>query len=173
MSLDLYIYSKTPVLHRGTGVYIRDNGETRELTTKQEVLTHFPDINPDDIKEKIYGDDIYFHINLTHNLTTMADKCKVDPYSKCITIHGKEPTLYNLLWHPKEALGIVKPTMEYVEGLISCYKKLLEDADYFKKFNPENGWGTYEQLVKRTKEYINALMSISDNFENYIICADT
>lgn len=44
MSLDLYIYSKTPVLHRGTGVYIRDKGETRELETKQEVLTYFPDV---------------------------------------------------------------------------------------------------------------------------------
>lgn len=42
MSLDLYIKSNTPVLHRGTGVYIRDNGETKELTTKQEVLTYFP-----------------------------------------------------------------------------------------------------------------------------------
>ena len=47
MNLDLYIYSKTPVLHRGTGVYVRDNGETKELATKQEVLTYFPDINPD------------------------------------------------------------------------------------------------------------------------------
>ena len=173
MSLDLYIYSKTPVLHRGTGVYIRDNGETRELATKQEVLTHFPDINPDDIEEKTYEDDTYFHINLTHNLTTMADKCKVDLYSRCMTIHEESPTLYNLLWHPKETMGIGEPTMEYVEGLISCYRKLLEDADYFKKYNPENGWGTYEQLLKRTKEYINALTSISDDFKNYTIVAST
>lgn len=173
MSLDLYIYSKTPVLHRGTGVYIRDNGETKELVTKQEVLTYFPDINPDGIEEKTYEDNTYFHINLTHNLTTMADKCKVDLYSKCITIYGKIPTLYDLLWHPKETMNIGEPTMEYVEGLISCYKRLLEDADYFKEYNPSNGWGTYEQLLKRTKEYINALMSISGNFENYTIYADT
>lgn len=77
MSLDLYIYSKTPVLHRDTGVYIRDKGETRELETKQEVLTYFPDINPDDIEEKTYESNTYLHINLTHNLTDMADECKI------------------------------------------------------------------------------------------------
>lgn len=173
MSLDLYIISKTPVLHRGTGVYIRENGETKELSTKQEVLTHFPDIDPDTIEEKTYEDDTYFHVNITHNLTDMADKCRVDPYCQCVTIHGEKPTLYDLLWNPNETIGIVIPDMEYVEGLVSCYKKLLEDADYFKKFNPDNGWGTYEQLVKRTKEYINALTSISDNFENYVIEAST
>ena len=78
MSLDLYIYSKTPVLHRGTGVYIRDNGETKELTTKQEVLTYFPDVNPDDIEEKTYEDNTYFHINIwkdTYSVRfTMASK---------------------------------------------------------------------------------------------------
>ena len=62
MSLDLYIKSNTPVLHRGTGIYIRDNGETKELATKQEVLTHFPDINPDDIKESTYESDTFFSL---------------------------------------------------------------------------------------------------------------
>lgn len=172
MSLDLYIMSKTPVLHRGTGVYIRDNGETKELETKQEVLTYFPDVNPDDIEEKTYEDNTYFHINLTHNLTTMADECKVigNYISKK---DGVIVTLYDLLWHPEENLGIVTPDMNYIEDVISCYRRLLKDADYFKKFNPENGWGTYEQLVKGTKEYINALMPISDNFENYTVRADT
>lgn len=76
MSLNLYITSKTPVLHRGTGVYIRENGEMRELETKQEVLKHFPGASPDDIEEKTYEDDEYFHLNLTHNLTDMALECK-------------------------------------------------------------------------------------------------
>ena len=173
MSLDLYINSNTPVLHRGTGVYIRENGETVELKTKQEVLTHFPDVNPDDIEEKTYEDNEYFHMNLTHNLTEMADKCKVNPYSECSTIYGEKPTLYDLLWHPEETMRIGEPTMEYVEGLMSCYKRLLEDADYFKKFSPKNGWGTYEQLLSKTRQYINVLMSISDDFENYTIVADT
>ena len=171
MSLDLYIKSNTPVLHRGTGVYIRDNGETKELTTKQEVLTHFPDINPNDIKENTYESDTYFHLNLTHNLTEMAIKCKIigqcTPKTQDIFVN-----LYDLLWHPKDNLGISIPNMDYLEDVMECYRKLLEKKDFFKQFNPSNGWGTYEQLLRKTKEYINALISISDNFDNYTIYAD-
>lgn len=169
MSLDLYIKSNTPVKHRGTGIYIREQGGTRELKTKEEVLKYFPDINIDLVKETSYEDDTYFHINLTHNLTKMADECKMDPHSKCITIQGEKPTLYTLLWHPEEILEIGKPTMEYIEGLVSCYVKLVKEGVYFRNFNPSNGWGTYEQLLKGTKEYINALMSISENLDNYVI----
>ena len=151
MSLDLYIKSNTPVLHRGTGVYIRDNGETKELTTKQEVLTHFPDIN--------------------HNLTEMAIKCKI--ISICTPkTQDIFATLYDFLWHPKDNLGISIPNMDYLEDVMECYRKLLEKKDFFKQFNPSNGWGTYEQLLRKTKEYINALISISDNFDNYTIYAD-
>ena len=171
MSLDLYIKSNIPVLHRGTGVYIRDNGETKELATKQEVLTHFPDINPNDIKENTYESDTYFHLNLTHNLTEMAIKCKIigqcTPKTQDIFVN-----LYDLLWHPEDNLGISIPNMDYLEDVMECYRKLLEKKDFFKQFNPSNGWGTYEQLLRKTKEYINALISISDNFDNYTIYAD-
>ena len=37
MGLDLYIKSKTPIKKRGTGVYVRENGKTRELKTVAEV----------------------------------------------------------------------------------------------------------------------------------------
>lgn len=172
MSLDLYIKSKTPVLHRGTGVYIRDKGETRELETKQEVLTYFPDVNPDDIEEKTYENNTYFHTNLTHNLTNMADECKV--IGNCISKkEGNTVTLYDLLWHPDENLGIKTPNMDYMEDVMKCYRKLLKEDEFFKGFNPSNGWGTYEQLLRRTKEYIKALTSISDDFENYTIYAST
>lgn len=172
MSLDLYIISKTPVLHRGTGVYIRENGETKELSTKQEVLTYFHDMNPDTIEEKTYEDNDYFHINITHNLVTMANKCKV--HGTCnYNFDSAVVTLYDLMWHPEDNLNITTPNMDYLEDIVTCYRKLLEKPDYFKKFNPNNGWGTYEQLVKRTKEYISALTSISDNFENYVIEAST
>lgn len=172
MSLDLYIESKTPVLHRGTGVYIRENGETRELATKQEVLTYFPDTNPDDIEEKTYEDDEYFHLNLTHNLTDMADNCRI--VSKNFFHNGSSSiSLYDLVWHSEENLDIETPSMEYIQDITSCYNLLLRDPDFFKKYNPENGWGSYEQLTNGVKKYLNALISISDNFENYRIIADT
>lgn len=54
MSLDLYIRSKTPVCKRGTGVYIRENGKTRELKTVAEVKEYFPDADLSDIKMQEY-----------------------------------------------------------------------------------------------------------------------
>lgn len=170
MSLDLYIESNTPVLHRGTGVYIRKNGETRELETKHEVLTYFPDVNPDDVKETTYEDNTYFHMNMTHNLNEMADKCISD--NRCsMSKAGGIVTLYDLLWRPDENLDITVPNMEYLESLMSCYKNLLNNPKIFKKYNPDNGWGSYEQLLNNTKKYIGALHSISTDFENYKIVA--
>ncbi len=172
MSLDLYIESKTPVLHRGTGVYVRENGETKELATKQEVLTYFPDMNPEDIEEKTYEDKDYFHINITHNLTKMASQCRI--IGTCnYDADSAVVTLYDLMWHPKENLKVTVPNMDYLMDLMECYKNLLQSPDFYRQFNPENGWGTYEQLVRKTKEYIKALTSISDEFENYKITADT
>lgn len=37
MRLDLYITSKTTIHKRGTGVYDRENGQTVELKTMEEV----------------------------------------------------------------------------------------------------------------------------------------
>ena len=57
MSLDLYIRSHHPVKHRGTGVVIRDNGQTRELKTVEEVKAHFPDADTSDIDIREWEDD--------------------------------------------------------------------------------------------------------------------
>ena len=88
MSLDLYIKSKTPIKKTGTGVYIRENGETRELKTKEEVKQYFPE---QEVEEKIYETDEVWHGNMTHNLGRMADK-----------VCSGNRTLYQLLWHPTE-----------------------------------------------------------------------
>lgn len=52
MSLDLYIIAPEPLVRKGTGVFIRDNGRTRELATIEEVRKHFPDVDISDIKEQ-------------------------------------------------------------------------------------------------------------------------
>ena len=171
MSLDLYINSNTPVLHRGTGVYIRKNGETIELNTKQEVLTYFPNVNPDNIKEKTYEDNEYFHMNLTHNLVEMASQCRV--IGTCN--YGSESavvTLHDLLWHPEDNLKVKTPTLDYLEDVMQCYKHLLENPEVYRQYNPANGWGSYEGLIRNTKKFIVALQSISDNFDNYTIVAN-
>jgi hypothetical protein len=85
-----------------------------------------------------------FESNITHNLGAMA--CHAD--------------LYKALWRPEE-MGI-----EYAHQLISPLhfglKKLKEAPELFKVFNPENGWGTYEGLVKFVEKYLEACIANPD-----------
>lgn len=55
MSLDLYITGKTPIRHKGTGVYVRENGQNVELTV-DEVKTRWFDA---DVKDTEYEDNVY------------------------------------------------------------------------------------------------------------------
>ena len=112
MSLDLYIRSHQPVKHRGTGVFIRDNGQTRELKTVEEVKAHFPDADTSDIDIREWEDDELFHCNMTHNLIGMASLVPIEGTDGVVTLprdyerdkpefKPKPLTAYNLLWHPE------------------------------------------------------------------------
>jgi len=80
-----------------------------------------------------------FESNITHNLTKMAS----------------EAGLYEYLWRPYESFKFTH-AFELVDGLTEGLKRLEEDPEKFKKFNPENGWGSYESLVKFTKKVLEA-----------------
>lgn len=74
--------------------------------------------------------------NITHNLTKMAE----------------EAGLYKVLWRGDEN-GYFKAgamTADVEVGLA----KLKADPDYFKQFNSDNGWGTYEGLVAFVEEVL-------------------
>lgn len=163
MSLDLYIISKTPVPYKGTGVFVRENGRNRELSLK-EAREMFPDW---DIEETEYDFDsesnILWHDNITHNLTSMAKAVKVSP----------KYSLYSLLWRPEETGLLDKdnhPNSKYINLLSKGFDKLLHDPT-LSVYNPENGWGDYNLLVKFTNSYLDALNSVSD-YHNYSIEAD-
>lgn len=34
------------------------------------------------------------------------------------------------------------------------FNKLVDDPDYYKKYNANNGWGTYDELIKFLHRYI-------------------
>lgn len=140
MSLDVYLRSKTPVILKGTGVYIRDNGSTRELTV-EEVKLRYPDSN---IEENECETDEVFHENITHNMNKMA--MQVD--------------LYKCLWRPDELnITIAKDLIDLLrEGL----HKLKLEPDKYKEFNPPNGWGDYEGLVSFVENYLNACYKYPD-----------
>lgn len=82
--------------------------------------------------------------NITHNLNSMADKAGI----------------YYVLWRPNE-ISITKAE-ELIPLLEEGLKKLLADPEYFKQFNPENGWGSYEDLVDFVTEYLQACKNNPD-----------
>jgi hypothetical protein len=62
--------------------------------------------------------------------------------------------IYEHLWRPDE-IGITK-AKELIEPLSKGLAVLLEDPDTFKKYNPSNGWGCYDNLVEFVRSYGHA-----------------
>lgn len=191
MSLDLYIKSRQPVKHRGTGVFIRDNGQTRELQTIEEVKAYFPDADTSDIEVREWEDDELFHVNLTHNLTEMAShvpiECAEGHYTMPQFFERDKPdwkpeplTAYNLLWHPetnpllsqrtigtREAIAI---TPELVRQCMDVYHYTAFHRQELEVYNPSNGWGSYEQLLKATHDLLVCLLGIPvEDYDNYYL----
>jgi hypothetical protein len=79
-----------------------------------------------------------FDANITHNLTTMAEKAGI----------------YEYLWTP-EKIGI-EHAAELIEPLSAGLKLMKEKPEYFKQFEPENGWGSYHDFVPWIENYIKA-----------------
>jgi hypothetical protein len=134
MSLDVYLYNSTPTVKKGTGVFIRENGNTRELTI-DEVKERYPE---SDVQEAEYETDEVYSANITHNLNTMAG----------------EAGIYEHLWRPDE-INITK-AKELIEPLREGLHKLKSEPEKYKAFNPSNGWGSYEGLVRFVSNYLDA-----------------
>jgi len=96
--------------------------------------------------------DLYYvelySANITHNLGKMAG------------LVG----LYDCLWHPDKnttANDLIKP-------LVTGLHKLKTSPEYYKDYEPDNGWGTYESLIdflekllKNCIKHNKALISVS------------
>lgn len=86
----------------------------------------------------------FFRANITHNLNTMAD----------------EAGIYKELWRPEE-IGITKAS-QLIEPLRAGLALLVQDRERFEKFNPANGWGSYDSLVRFVAEYVGACVRYPD-----------
>ncbi len=150
MSLDINLTVEKKVKKsQSSGIFIRENGQTKEIT-EEEWKKRFPDKNPVRIVlEEIETNRVYDG-NITHNMGGMADKAG----------------LYYAMWRPEEkgwklAKDII-PALEFGIG------NLKADPIFYKKFNPDNGWGSYEVLLEvaeaylaACKEYPDAVISVS------------
>ena len=91
-----------------------------------------------------------FTKNITHNLNSMAE----------------EVGIYKHLWRPEE-INITR-AFQLIEPLTQGLNLLKEDPERFKAFNPENGWGSYENLVSFVEQYLAACIKNPD--ANISVC---
>lgn len=137
MSLDVYLIIKDTVVNKpGSGIFIRENGETKEIS-RAEWNEKFPNYEPI-IFASDDEDDWVYNANITHNLGEMAS----------------EAGIYQYLWRPEE-LEITKAG-QLIEPLEKGLQRLKDDPKYFQQFNPENGWGDYDGLVRFVEKYLEA-----------------
>ena len=88
--------------------------------------------------------------NITHNLGKMA--------SAVVLSNGK--TLYDVLWRPDEH-GYTK-AIDLLPMLREGVYELTSFPDKYKVYNPENGWGSYENFVQFVHQYREACIENPD-----------
>lgn len=140
MSLDITLVSKEAVERSGTGVFIYDGGNRRELTI-EEVREKWPDA---DVASQEYKTNDVFKVNITHNLAEMASKADI----------------YYAMWRPEErGYGVAE---DIILPLTRGIEKLRANPELFKKLNPQNGWGSYDTLLTVAEDYLEACRSWPD-----------
>jgi len=138
MSLDIGLIVKGEEKKKYTsGIFIRENGQTKEISD-DEWEKRFPGRTPTRVNMPNLTTDQVFGANITHNMGQMAEKAG----------------LYYAMWRPEEkgwkyAKDIILP----LESGILILKK---DPTFFKNFNPDNGWGSYEILLEVAESYLAA-----------------
>ena len=100
-------------------------------------------------------------INITHNLGKMASHV---PITQPL-VPKKYRNLYYIMWRPYEFFtkgwGLFRPDgklrlKDVKEYLEEALEYLLSHEKQLSKYNPENGWGHYENFVHCLPEYIRA-----------------
>ena len=135
MSLDVYLHSEQQRAV-GSGIFIREHGQTREIT-RAEWDERYPNREPMVVTKEPEIHTVYSD-NITHNLGLMAEKAGI----------------YQALWRPDE--NHMEIAYQLIEPLLEGLVRLQNDAAYFKQFNPPNGWGDYDGLVRFVQNYLEA-----------------
>jgi hypothetical protein len=139
MSLDVSLIVKEPIRRDGTGIFIRRDGATVEISRAE-----WDRLNPGCDPVVFLGEGETteaYSANITHNLGNMAT----------------EAGIYQHLWRPEE-LGITQ-AHELVAPLAQGLMLLKLDPERFEAFNAPNGWGLYEHFVPFVEQYLAACIA--------------
>jgi hypothetical protein len=153
MSLDVYLIAKEPITKKGTGVFVRENGTSRELTF-EEILKKWPEATVEETEEQTTQ---VFHLNITHNLVKMAEAAGLyeamwRPYKLMQGYHESDNYEAESLFEENQVIE-AKMLIPFLKTGIA---KLLAKPSDFTIFEPNNGWGTFIQLVNTAKDYLEA-----------------
>ena len=96
------------------------------------------------------------HIKITHNLNKMASKVPLE-WTDTQTCQYFNSDLYHVLWRPEEVFVDTVISLEMlIKPLEIGLKYLLSHEKQLSKYNPENGYGHYENFVYCLPQYIRA-----------------
>lgn len=87
-----------------------------------------------------------YSANITHNLGQMAREVSQE--------------FYLALWHPEDLK--IRRAVELAPLIKRGLDELLAKPAHYRQFNPENGWGNYDNLVLFATEYLVALSEHPD-----------
>jgi hypothetical protein len=88
--------------------------------------------------------------NITHNLNSMA----------AAVVLSNGLTLYQVLWRPDEhKLMFARDISDLLD---EGWNILIADPEKYKKYNPPNGWGSYDGLCNFVYKYRNACWDTPD-----------
>jgi hypothetical protein len=72
---------------------------------------------------------IFYCANITHNLTDMADVAGI----------------YKMVWRPEK--NGIETASQLIAPLTIAIEDMKKNPKKYKKFDAENGWGTYDDFV--------------------------
>lgn len=82
-----------------------------------------------------HNNEYVFDANITHNLGEMASRAGI----------------YFHLWRPEEI--DITTASQLIDPLYNGLCELLRHPKEYKKYESENGWGTYDGLLKFVQSY--------------------
>lgn len=107
------------------------------------------------IKSKKKEEDREWVANITHNMNKMAQR---------IFVSENKETLYDYVWRPEE-LGREIDTDEMKNVLTKGICIMISKRKSLLKYEPENGWGSYDSFLKFLIKYKEAC----EDHPDYII----
>lgn len=80
-------------------------------------------------------------LNITHNLCKMAQQVKIGNHN-----------LYEYLWNPHELK--IYSAYKLIDPLKIGLARLHKDPFKYSEYNPDNGWGSYSNLLETVEQYL-------------------